>query len=129
MEKILIKNDLHNISTRLKQIDKNYFLVFNTKNNRFEVYYRKGLNVSLELVLPFDRLDARTIDYVLKTRIENKQKLFLEMEQNNQRLEDNKNKALLDEASFKATEMMKYAQSKPSEFNINFLDTYKEKWI
>lgn len=129
MGKILIKNDLYNISARLKQIDKNYLLTYNTNSKRFEVYYQKGLNLSLELVLPFSSLDARTIDYVLKTRVENKQKLFLEMEQNNERLEKSQTKNMLDEASYKATEMMKYAQSNPSEFNINFFDTYKEKWI
>jgi hypothetical protein len=36
--KIKIENDLFEISSRLKQIDSTYFVVYNTKKHRYEVY-------------------------------------------------------------------------------------------
>lgn len=78
----IIKKDLFNISNRLKSIDKNYFIVRNHLKKRFEIHYKREKN-SLELILPFDKLDDRTIKLVLKTKIENRQKLDEEIEKNN----------------------------------------------
>ena len=105
MERLLIKSDLFNITKRIKQIDKKYFIVFNKKTKKFEVHYKRNSS-TLELVLPFDRLDKRTLDFVLKTKMENKQKLIEEMERNNQKLEDEKNRNMLDETTYKAKRAM-----------------------
>ena len=125
MERLLIKSDLFNITKRIKQIDKKYFIVFNKKTKKFEVHYKRNSS-TLELVLPFDRLDKRTLDFVLKTKMENKQKLIEEMEKNNQKLEDEKNRNMLDEATYKAKEMLRYAQSKTGD--VNFDNSYSNKW-
>ena len=34
----IVKNDLFNITRRIKEIDKNYFIAFNTKTKNFEVH-------------------------------------------------------------------------------------------
>ena len=125
MERLLIKSDLFNITKRIKQIDKKYFIVFNKKTKKFEVHYKRNSS-TLELVLPFDRLDKRTLDFVLKTKMENKQKLIEEMERNNQKLEDEKNRNMLDETTYKAKEMLRYAQSKTGD--VNFDNSYSNKW-
>ena len=111
MEKILIKNDVFNIVNRLKQINKNYYILFNKKTTKFEVHF-KNLKNTLQLVLPFKFLDKRTVDLVQKSRVENKQKLLLEMEQNNIKIEQNKNKKLTDEVTFKVNEMINFQKSK-----------------
>ena len=125
MERLLIKSDLFNITKRIKQIDKKYFIVFNKKTKKFEVHYKRNAS-TLELVLPYDRLDKRTLDFVLKTKMEHKQKLIEEMEKHNQKLEDEKNRNMLDEATYKAKEMLKYAQNKTGE--VNFNNSYLNKW-
>ena len=66
----IIKNDIFNIAKRLKSIDKKYFIVFNSDRNKYEVHYARAKN-TYELTIPYDTLDARTIDFVLKTRIQN----------------------------------------------------------
>lgn len=86
----IIRNDCFNIAKRLKSIDKNYYIVFNKKLSRFEIHYKRLLN-SLELILPFERLDKRTLDYVLRTRIENREKLIKEIDEYNEKLEKKKN--------------------------------------
>lgn len=127
MGKILIKKDVFNIVRRLKKIDKNYYIVYNSSLKRYEVHHAKSKH-SLQLVLPFPFLDARTLDLVLKTSVENHTKLIRQMEANNLKLEQDKNNKLIDETTFKAKEMLKFADSKTAQ-EVNFNDSYTTKWI
>ena len=86
----LIKNDLFNIVNRLKSIDKKYFVVYNTKKHKYEVHYSRAKN-TYELTVPYKNLDARTINLVLSTKIENQKQIYEKIEQENQMLEQ-KNK-------------------------------------
>lgn len=123
--KNLIVHDLFNIAKRLRQIDKKYFVLRNKKLHRFEIHY-KGKNSTLQLVLPYKNLDKRTLDLVLKTRVENRQKLFRQMEENNQKLIKNSTKKLVDEASFKLKEMLSYCNK--TSASVDFNKTYQNKW-
>lgn len=76
MELVKVVDDLFHIARRLKGIDRNYELFFNRKRGRFEIY-AKG---AMQIALPFDRLDARCLDYARKTRIENLSALMDEIE-------------------------------------------------
>lgn len=80
---VLVKDDLYHIAKRLKEVDSRYLLLFNRVLNRFEIHAQGALQV----VVPFDRLDARTINLARETRIENAQKNLLEMDKHNARLE------------------------------------------
>ena len=82
----VIKSDLFDISKRIHSIDPKYFVVYNRKRKKFEVHYTRAKN-TYELTIPFDTLDARAVDFVLKTRIQNQQKILDEIEKNNQELE------------------------------------------
>ena len=125
MKKILVKNDLFNISNRLKSIDKNYFVLFNPLSKKFEIHYKRAKS-SLELVLPFSALDSRSVDLVLKTKVEHRKKLLQEMEEHNQKLEREQEQNLIDEASFKTKEMFEFLSQKT--FDGDFLKTYQNKW-
>lgn len=91
----IIKNDVFNIAKRLKSIDPKYFIVFNSDRNKFEVHYMRAKN-TYELTIPYNKLDARSIDFVLKTRIQNKQKIFEEIENSNKKLEQENIKNLIE---------------------------------
>lgn len=71
---VVIKNDVFNISKRLKSIDKNYIVVRNISNKCFEVHYKKVGN--LQLKVPYNNLDARTIKLVLKTKTNDIKSVF-----------------------------------------------------
>ena len=86
----LVKNDLFNISNRLKSIDKKYFVVYNTSKHRYEVHYNRAKN-TYELTIPYKNLDARTINLVFSTKLENQKQIYQKIEQENQLLEQ-KNK-------------------------------------
>lgn len=80
---VLVKDDLYHIAKRLKEVDGRYILLFNRVKHRFEIHAQGALQVAV----PFDRLDARTINLARETRLENAQKTLLEMEKHNARLE------------------------------------------
>ena len=87
-----INHDLFDISKRLKSIDRRYDLFFNRKKNRYEIY----ANGAMQMALPFERLDARTLTYARKTRLENLEKIIAEIEEENARLEIQKNRETRD---------------------------------
>ncbi len=98
MEKLFkIDSDCLDIVSRIKAIDKDYFLVYNEENQKFEVHNSSQTKHTLCLILPFDVLDERTIDLVLKTRVQNADKLFKEMEEENKKLEKAKIKQVLND--------------------------------
>jgi len=57
----IIKKDMFNISERIKQIDKNYFIVFNCKTNKWEVHNKMQQGSSYCLTCPYNCLDSRLI--------------------------------------------------------------------
>ena len=92
MELQRIRHDLFGIAKRLKSIDRRYELYFNRKKNRYEIY----ANGAMQMALPFERLDARTLTYARKTRLENLEKIIAEIEEENARLEIQKNRETRD---------------------------------
>ena len=77
---ININTDNYFIAGRLKQIDPNYFVVFNTKSQKYEVHHKGQTDNTFCLSLPFCELDIRTLDLVNKTRIDNINKLIEEID-------------------------------------------------
>lgn len=90
----VIDDDMFGVARRLKSVDDGYFVFLNYKTGKFEVHNRRQRPNTLCLVLPFDRLDERTVNRVLYTRAENVKRIVEDMERENRRLElDNKYKA------------------------------------
>lgn len=74
-----IKEDLFDIVNKIKSIDSNYKVFRNHYKHRYEIYYQCGLNLNLELVVPHDELDARTINLLNKSKVENADLIFEEI--------------------------------------------------
>lgn len=97
---IEIKNDVYFILSRLKEIDENYQIFYNTRRKVFEVHNKAQIGDSYCLTVPYGVLDSRLIELVRKTRVENSKKLFEEIDKQNEQIE-NKNKK----------EIVKYAEN------------------
>ncbi len=80
---IEITDDLFDISRRLKSVDEDYRLYYNGAKRRYEVHNRKQCGSTLAFVVPFEELDARTVEYARKTRAENIELLLAEMDKHN----------------------------------------------
>ena len=85
--KIKISRDVYNISNRIKNIDRNYFIMFNTSNEKFEVHSSIQQGNTYCLTVPYDFLDERTLQYVRKTQIANLFEILDQIENDNQRKE------------------------------------------
>ena len=93
--KIKLKHDVYNISTRIKSIDKGYYVVFNTITQKFEIHNSYQLGSTYCLTLPYLELDERVLKYVCKTKSENIEKILEQIENNNKQKEsDEKTKSL-----------------------------------
>lgn len=87
MTKVMITHDVFDIAKRIKEIDEDYFVVYDTRLCRFEVHNKRQKPDTLSLVLPYDTLDCRAIDKVLSTRTEYIAKRLAEIDEYNQKLQ------------------------------------------
>lgn len=120
---IKILEDTHDICSRLKEIDCNYFVVYNSNRECFEVHNSSQKN-SYCLTVPFKSLDCRTISLTLKTRREFLEKILNEIDQNNEKLERENKQNLMDKTKWKLKEIYSYAKSHDQEIK----DAYVTKW-
>ena len=81
---IEITNDLFDIAWRLRALNDCYRLYYNVRKCRYEV---KNHNTgALEFVVPYDELDARTVEYARYTSIGNAAMVVDDIEKNNAKL-------------------------------------------
>ena len=95
---VVIEGDLFDITARLKSIDDGYFIVYDKSAGAFEVHNSKQRGDPFSLRIPYSCLDCRTVDLVQKTRAENAQKLFEEMERQNELLAKKQQSEAIDSA-------------------------------
>ncbi len=118
---IKILEDVHDITSRLKEIDSNYFVVYNTCRKCFEIHNSSQKNTFC-LVVPYGVLDSRSIDLTLKTRRELLEKILAEIDATNEKIEKENDRKMKDKLVWKIRE---FASSKCENFN----DAYKTKWV
>lgn len=77
--KILIENDIFDVVSRLKMIDSDYFVLYDTVTFCYQLHCKNQAHTSF--CLSFGKsLDERAVDKTLLTRKQNKDKLFEELE-------------------------------------------------
>ena len=81
--KIKIESDVYNISKRVKFIDKDYYVVYNTLTSKFEVHNSNQLGSTYCLTLPFNELDEQTLNYINKTKSKNIEEILCKIENEN----------------------------------------------
>jgi hypothetical protein len=79
-----IEKDVFDIADRIKEIDSDYYIEFNFKTNKFELFGKGGAKL---LVFPFESLDERAILHARRTRVERIEKIIAEIDKNNADLE------------------------------------------
>ena len=82
-----IESDCLDIIKRIKAIDEDYFVVFNLDKKKFELHNKSQGGNTYCLTFPFDTLDERAVTLVLKTRVQNSDALFEEMQRENEKQE------------------------------------------
>lgn len=123
---ILIKNDLFNISNRIKKIDKNYFICFNKTLKQFEVHHKKQPDTTFCFVAG-KSLNASVLNKVIKTSV----KFYLKNLKNMQEVNLQLNKK--SEQNIKEKHMQMFKSLIDYSFkNIrqpNFENCFTTKWV
>lgn len=121
--KIKINSDPFNITERIKQIDKNYFIVYNNLSKKYEIH-SSTQKPTFCLTIPFSQLDCRAIEVLLKSQ--NVDKVFAEIEEHNKKLEISNQNKILDKSKYQLAEIYNYSNSHVTNFNGN---AYFNTWV
>ena len=106
-----VTSHVMDIPVRLKEVNRDFFCMFNVRTQKYEIHCKSQPGTTLACVLPFDELDARTIEYVRQysqTRVE---EVAREIEDYNERLICREKAAILDKAAYKCREALTYLKN------------------
>ena len=81
--KIKINRDVYEIAKRIKYIDKDYFIVYDTSAHVFELHNSSQKDTTYCLTIPYNTLDIRTLIYTYETRSTNIDKIVEKIENDN----------------------------------------------
>lgn len=123
MALIKINSDAFDIVNRLKEIDSNYFIVYNTFLKRYEVH-NSGQFVNTFCLTVDGSLNCLVVDKVLKTRRQNIDKLLKQIEEYNKKIETEKQRKFKDEVRFKLSDTYSYLQN-----HDNLDDAYTTRFV
>lgn len=87
MSLILITDDVYDIAWRLRAINDGYRVYYNAHLNRYEVHDITRSPNTLQFVVPYGELDARTVQYALYSRVENADDIFERIQRDNARID------------------------------------------
>jgi hypothetical protein len=107
-ESILVETNVFNAPERIREIDPDYFVVFDPRNQKFELHHKEQ-EFTPCFVFPFDELDGRAVDYVQDSRIERFRDKIQKMEENNRKIEEAQHKEFMDKIEVTAKDIHTYA--------------------
>lgn len=116
---LILKSNVFNIPEQLETINKGYFVVLNRYSGKYEIHNSENKGATYCLTVPYEELDGRTIDLVLRTRSENAAKLIAEMEANNEKLEKDRKNSFVNDIGELSKDIFKYAQKSGDDTRID----------
>ncbi len=122
--KIKIESDVFDICKRIKEIDENYFVLFNLNSKKFEIHNSKYKNPYC-LTIPYERLDSRTIELLCSTDVKNYDKIIKNLDVENERNERRAFEKAKEISDYKIREILKYSKSDNENLNC----TFKSNWL
>lgn len=122
--RIKIESDVFDIVNRIKLIDKNYYVVYNTNSKKFEIHNSR-YRCSYCLTIPYKNLDARTLNLIHKTSAKNYDSVVKDIDLENERLKKKQIEKTREISDYKINEILKYSES--SSQNIG--KVFETKWV
>ena len=110
-DRVPVLINVYDIPVRLKQVNGDFFVMFNTKTQKYEVHCSSQPFDTLACVLPFDELDARALTYVRQYSRERTEHIAEEIERYNEELDRKEKAALIDKANYKCREAFNYLKN------------------
>ncbi len=95
--KIKINSDVYGIAKRIKYIDKDYYILYNTSTRVFELHNSSQRDSTYCLTLPYDTLDFRVLVYTFESRSTNIDKIVEKIENDNKLRENADTRSVLSQ--------------------------------
>jgi len=95
--------------------DENWFVCHNPITNRFEVHYAGKAFSTMEFVVPFEELDARTIEWMRRVRSSRSREIVREVSENNAKLKQDASNRAHDHVAAYAKDVYRYKDNHPSK--------------
>ena len=111
-DRIPVTSHVTDIPARLKEIAPGYFVMLNTRTQRYEIHDSAQPFGTLACALPFDALDARALDYARRYHVSRLMETAREVDACNERLERDAQARLMDRAAQKTREAVNYLKHK-----------------
>ena len=81
--KIRVEHDVYNIAKRIKDIDRNYYIMFDTSKQKFELHNSAQIGSSFCLTLPREKLCEYDLKHIRKTQSVNIDEILENLENDN----------------------------------------------
>lgn len=107
---IKIDNDVYDISNRIKQIDRDYVIYFNTVKNQFEVHNLSQKSNTFCLSVPYPFLDERTLKLTYETSSANIKIILNQIEMDNKLAENADKRQVLNKFNDQLEQLIKENQ-------------------
>ncbi|MBR1987946.1 MAG: hypothetical protein IKA36_02785 [Clostridia bacterium] len=92
-----IRHDVYEISKRIKDIDRYYFIVYDTSKSCFEIHNSSQTDSTYCLTLPYKQLDERVLQYVRETSSANIERILEKIEKENKLIENEEKRKVLNQ--------------------------------
>ena len=122
----VLKRDMFFVINRLKQINKNYFICYNKKLKLYEMHFKKQKGGSF-CFYAGKKLDAIALKKTYVTQVKNARKLFRELDINNKKIDEEKQRKITEKYMGDFSLMVEYASRKAGD--VDFKDFQNFKWI
>jgi len=108
---IPVTSHVMDIPVRLKELNRAFFVMFNTRTQKYEIHCADQPFETLACSLPFEELDARAITYAREYSVERLEKIAREIEEYNERLVAKAEADMMDKANYKMKEAFNYLKN------------------
>ena len=109
--RIPVLSNVYDIPVRLKTLNRDFFVMFNRRKQKFEIHCASQVGDTLACVLPFDELDARAIAYAREHSAERLEQIAREVDAYNERMLAASEREMLDKANYKMRETFNYLKN------------------
>lgn len=121
---IRVKSDVFNISKRVKEINSDYYIMFNNKAKKYELHSNMYGRNSHIITLPFSALDERAIHYINKAL--NTINNIDDIDKYNQKIKEKILEKNREESKYKIEKIYDYSNKKSNKISEN---KFENKWI
>lgn len=123
--KIEIESDVFDIIKRIKEIDENYYVMYNLDNSKYELHY-KNLPNTFCFTYPYDNLDSRIIDMIYMSSVKYIDNIIEDIDNNNIKVEnENKEKVNL-QTNYQLREIYNFSNN--SSKNLDDAKAFTSVW-